>query len=398
MLIQGAQAVVGPELVFADILCEDGRIAAVSDNLELDGAHLIDARGLVLGPGFIDIHCHGGGGNSFFTRDASRLATYSDWAPRHGVTAFLVSTSGRHPADIIRTLEGLAPAIGRSPGAESLGIHLEGPFLNPVRKGAFDAAALRQPASDEIERYVETAEGKLRAMTLAPELPGALELVAVLLRSGAVPALGHSDATFHQATAAFDAGATHTTHLFNAMRPLHQREGGIATAALLDGRVTCELICDGAHVSVEMLRLAWRLLGPQRMVAVTDNMYLAGTEQRHAEFLGGRVDVSGDAAIRADGTIVGSTMPMDGHFQTLVERVGLSLPEAFAICSTNPAAVAGAADRKGAIAPGFDADLVLLDASLSPAMTLCRGKIAYVRDEDASSTGSSPERNASNSS
>lgn len=375
-LIRGARVVLPRETVVIDVLCEGGRIVEIGHDLQAD-ASVVDAHGRMLGPGFIDVHVHGGGGASFFTRDAQRLAAYSDWAPRAGVTAYLVSTAGRHAADLSRTLEGLAPAIGHAPGAESLGFHLEGPFLNPKRKGAFDPATLQSPSSATLARAFDSAEGRVRQVTLAPELPGASDLLEVCDRYGVVPAMGHSDATFAEASSAIESGVQHVTHLFNAMRPLHQREGGIAAAALLDSRVTCELICDLAHVSTEMLQLAFRTIGPGRFVCVTDNMHLAGTTTIEAGFMSDTVSVSGDAARKEDGTLVGSVLPMDGHFRNLVQRVGLSEADAFRACSTNPAAVAGVSNRKGQVAPGFDADLVLLDAELQVVATFCRGELSY---------------------
>lgn len=379
LLIRGSEVVVPGGRRRVDVLCRDGIVASVGNDFDLAGADaaVVDARGLLLGPGFVDVHVHGGGGSSFFTRDASRLAAFSAWAPAYGVTAFLVSTAGRHPADTARTLEGLTPAIGRAPGAESLGFHLEGPCLNPVRHGAFDPGTLRAPADANIDALLEAAEGRVRIVTLAPELPGALDLVGRLTARDIVAAVGHSDASYAATSAAFDRGVSHVTHLFNAMRPLHQREGGVAAASLLDDRVTCELICDGAHVAPEMLRLAWPMLGPERMIAVTDNMHLAGTKLHEAAFLGEDVSVRDGLAVRNDGTIVGSTRPMDGHFRTLVQDVGLAIEDAFTVCSANPARLVAVHERKGSIAPGFDADLVLLDQDLVPVLTVCRGAVAY---------------------
>lgn len=384
ILVRGARVVLPRETAVLDVLCEGGQIVQVGRDIPAN-ARVVAADGHTLGPGFIDVHVHGGGGASFFTRDAARLASYSAWAPRVGVTAFLASTAGRHPADLNRTLEGLAPAIGHAAGAESLGFHLEGPFINPVRKGAFDPATLQPPSTADLARAIAAAEGKVRQVTLAPELPGAHSLIELCSREGIVAALGHSDATFAEASAAFEAGASHVTHLFNAMRPIHQRDGGIAVAAMLDGRVTCELICDLVHVSPEMLRLAHLATGPERFVCVTDNMHLAGTPTTEATFLSGAVSVSGDAARKDDGTLVGSVLPMDGHFRNLVTRVGLSLEQAFLACSTNPASVAGVPSRKGRIAPGYDADLVLLDPNLEIVATICRGEPAYEAAADASS-------------
>lgn len=219
----------------------------------------------------------------------------------------------------------------------------------------------------------------IRQVTMAPELPLALELATAIAVSGAIPAMGHTDATGAQAQAGFEAGIGHVTHLFNAMRPIHQREGGPIVAALLQDSVTCELICDGAHVAPELLRMAYRILGPARTVVVTDNLHIAGTDVQSGDFAGENIAVSGRKAVRTDGTIVGSVATMDEHFRNTVAFLGIDLPTAFRICATNPARVAHAQDRKGAIEHGMDADIVLLDSEMQVAATVCRGEIAYLR-------------------
>lgn len=364
----------------ADILCNGGRIVAVGRDLEAPDATIFDATGFSVGPGFIDIHVHGGGGLSFFTSDPENVASYAAWAPRNGVTGFLVSTLGRDDVETVALLEALRPVISTAPGAEPLGFHLEGPFINPERKGAFESSMLRAPATEEFARYQAAARDTIRQVTLAPELPGALDVVGAVDAAGAAPAMGHTDATSDQARSGFAAGIRHVTHLFNAMRPIHQREGGPVVAALLEESTTCELICDGAHVAPETLQLAYRVLGPARTVLVTDNLYLAGTGSAAGNFGGSDVAVSGAKAVRADGTIVGSVATMDQHLRNAVEFLGIDLMTAFRLCSTNPARVIGAQHRKGAVQPGFDADLVLLDPALRVQATVCRGDLAWCLD------------------
>jgi N-acetylglucosamine-6-phosphate deacetylase len=361
----------------ADVLCHGHRIVAIGRDLETPEAEVLDASGLTLGPGFIDIHVHGGGGHAFFTRDPERIRRYASWAPRNGVTSFLVSTIGRDEAETAATFGALGKAIGAEGGAEPLGFHLEGPFLNPARKGAFEDAMLRPPAQEELSRYQEAAGGLIRQVTLAPELRGALDVVAGILATGGVAAMGHTDATAEEARRGFEAGVSHVTHLFNAMRPLHHREGGPITAALLEDGATCELICDGAHVAPEVLRLAYRALGPARTVVVTDNMHLAGTGSGEGQFGGRPVTIAGASAVRDDGTIVGSVATMDQHFRNVREFLGVNLATAFRLCSTNPARVAGAQRRKGALDRGMDADIVMLDPALQVRVTVCRGQVAY---------------------
>ncbi len=382
LLIKEGVTVAGGVLARQDVLCDGPRIVAIGHGIEAPGATIFDAAGLTLGPGFVDVHVHGGGGHSFFTTDPAHLSGYSAWAPCNGVTSFLVSTVGRDEEATLDILAALAPVIGNGGGAEPLGFHLEGPFINPLRKGAFPPEYLRAPVREEFVRYQAAASGLIRQVTLAPELPLALELVSAVAVSGALPAMGHTDANTEQAHAGFETGVRHVTHLFNAMRPLHQREGGPIAAALLQESVTCELICDGAHVALEPLRLAYRVLGPARTVVVTDNLHIAGTARTGSEFAGQTVTVSGAAAARDDGTIVGSVATMDQHFRNAVAFLGIDLPTAFRLCAANPARVAGAHHRKGALERGYDADIVMLDGNLEVAATVCRGELCYRRGRD----------------
>jgi N-acetylglucosamine-6-phosphate deacetylase len=363
-----------------DILCDGPHIVAIARDLEAPGADVLEADGLTAGPGFIDIHVHGGGGHSFFTDDPAAVANYAAWAPAHGVTGFLVSTVGPDHDATLHRLRALTPALtARDRAAEPLGFHLEGPYINPVRRGAFPAGHLRPPSIAEYEALHEAASGAIRQVTVAPELPGALPLIHTIARLGAVPALGHTDATYPECRHGFEAGITHATHLFNAMRPIHQREGGPVVAALEESSVTCELIFDGAHVEPAVLRLAWRLLGPNRAVIVSDNLHLAGLDAGQAVFAGEPIAVHGSHARKADGTIVGSVAPYDVHVRNAVEILDIDLATAFRLASTNPARVAGAGHRKGQLEPGFDADIVLLDHDLHVAATICRGQVAYRR-------------------
>ena len=379
LLIKNGVVAAGGVLSRQDILCDGPRIAAIGRGMEADGAAVFDAAGLTLGPGFIDVHVHGGGGHSFFTHDPANVHGYAAWAPRNGVTSFLVSTVGRDDADTLLVLWALAPTIGNTAGAEALGFHMEGPFINPLRKGAFPKDYLRAPAREEFARYQAAADGLIRQVTLAPELPLALELASAVAVSGALPAMGHTDATTVQARAGFDTGVRHVTHLFNAMRPIHQREGGPVVASLLEGRVTCELICDGAHVAPELLQLAYRALGPARAVVVTDNLHIAGTDLTGGEFGGQTISVTGAKAERADGTIVGSVATMDQHFRNVLDFLGVDVPTAFRLCAGNPARVAGVQGRKGVLDRGMDADIVMLDRDMQVAATICRGEIAFQR-------------------
>jgi N-acetylglucosamine-6-phosphate deacetylase len=307
---------------------------------------------------------------------------YAAWAPRNGVTSFLVSTVGRDAEDTELIFSALRSTVGATPGAEVLGFHMEGPFINPLRNGAFPKNMLRPPVREEFLRFQEAAGGHIRQVTMAPELPLAMDLAGAIAASGAIPAMGHTDATSIQCRAGFDSGIRHVTHLFNAMRPVHQREGGPIVAALLEDAVTCELICDGAHVDPAPLLMAYRILGPHRTVVVTDNLHLAGMQAESGRFAGEEVTVSGGKAAKADGTIVGSVETMDQHFRNTMRFLGISLSTAFRLCATNPARVASASNRQGQVERGMDADLVVIDGDLQVQMTICRGEIAYNRRDE----------------
>jgi N-acetylglucosamine-6-phosphate deacetylase len=376
----GGLVVIGAEMVSTDVTVRGAMIAGIELNRTGAGRSL-DASGLTLLPGFVDIHVHGGGGQSFFTRDPERIAAYSRWAPANGVTSFLVSLVGNNPDDTCAMLDALRPALdGAATGAQPLGFHLEGPFISPVRKGAFPESVLRSPALDEFQRYQHAAGGAIRQVTIAPELPGALEVAEAAVASGCRAAMGHTDATYEQASRGLDGPISHVTHLFNAMRPVHHREGG-PIVATLESSATCELIFDGEHVSPEVLRVAYRVLGDTRAVVVTDNLYLAGAARTSGTFAGGTVSAEGAVARREDSTIVGSLLPFQRHFRNAIQFLGIDLVQAARLCANNAARVIGAAGR-GEISPGAFADLVLLDRQREVVATVCAGALAYLRPGD----------------
>jgi N-acetylglucosamine-6-phosphate deacetylase len=378
LLIHSGTVVLPAALAQVDILIEGDSIIGIGRELAAPAEQTLDARGLTVAPGFIDIHVHGGGGYSFFRPDPEGIRDYAAWAPRNGVTSFLVSTIGRDAAETERLFASLAPAMTAGHGAEPLGFHLEGPFINPVRKGAFDPAMLRAPDPAEFERHQRAANGLIRQVTLAPELEGATALIRAARTSGAIAAMGHTDATTEQARAAFASGAGHVTHLLNAMRPIHQREGGPAVVALLESP-SVEFICDGAHLAPEVVRMAFGLLGPGRTVIVTDNLHIAGTGRTDGRFGGRAVEVSGAKAVRDDGTIVGSVATMDQHVRNMLAFTGTSLVNIARMASANPARVAGSSGRKGELVVGKDADIVLLDEQHDVVATVCRGAVVYDR-------------------
>lgn len=322
-----------------------------ADAEDLDGAWLL--------PGFIDIHVHGGGGHDVASSPEDTAAALA-FHRRHGTTRALVSLVTAPVDALTRQLRWIAELAGERDGPV-LGAHLEGPFLSPIRRGAQNPAFLLEPDRSVFAGLVAAAAGTLRSVTLAPELPAALDLVADVQAAGAVAAVGHSDATYAQASAAVDAGATLATHLFNGMRPLHHREPGIIGAALHHD-LACELINDGVHVHPAITELVARR--PGNLVFVTDAMDAAGVGDGSYELGGQHVRVRDGQARLADGSLAGSTLTLDAAVRRAVLECGIPIDVAAACASTNPARVLGIDDVCGSIAPGRDADLVVLDEQL----------------------------------
>jgi N-acetylglucosamine-6-phosphate deacetylase len=362
------------------IAVEDGWIAAVDPDPDDAAA----GAGPLIAPGFIDVHVHGWGGHDA-TGDAEALSGMASALLRRGVTSFLPTAPTLPQAEIPRFAERVRAWMPAAPddGAEPLGFNLEGPFLAVGRKGAHDAALLRTPAALD-PAIVDAALDGLRIMTIAPELPGALELIARLEAQGIAASLGHSDATLEEARAGYAAGARTTTHLFNAMTGVDHRLPGLAVAAMLEDEAWVELIADGNHVHRALWPLIARAKPADRVVLVSDALPIAGTGDGRGVVGALEVEVrNGRATLLGTETLAGSVIALDTAVRNLV-REGRSLPEAVAAASANPAAMLGAADR-GAIEVGRVAHLVELDDDLG-VRRVTRGRGWIVVDGDGSST------------
>jgi N-acetylglucosamine-6-phosphate deacetylase len=366
-----------PRIVTPEGVLSPGWIRVTGDRIDAVGAgapgpsSAVDpVPGTWVVPGFVDAHVHGGAGGSYTTASAEDARRAAALHRRHGTTstmASVVTAPLEEMAGAVRTLAGLV--------AEGVlaGIHLEGPWLNPIRCGAQSPRDMRTPDPAELERLLAPGDGAVRMVTLAPELPGGLELVGRAAEAGLVVAVGHSDATATEAQEAFAAGATHVTHLFNGLRPLHHREPGVAGAALAHPAVTCELICDGVHVHDVAVALAARAAGAERLLAITDAMAAAGMGDGTYSLGPMTVVVRGDVAELEDGSsLAGSVLTMDRAFQRLVREVGLSVEQTVAMTAGTPARVLGL-DDVGAVAPGRRADLVVLDDALELRAVMAAG-------------------------
>lgn len=357
------------------LVVDAGKIAAVGAQVSPRGREY-DLRGALVCPGFVDVHTHGGGGFALHTSDPAEIRAYAAWAPTTGVTAFLagvVGIPGGLPLTQIAAVRAAAESPG--PGASILGIHLEGPYINPLRRGAHPVDWLRTPDPTETAQILAAAGPWLRIVTLAPELPGAEALTRCLVDAGVTVSIGHTDATYEQAHTAFTWGITHATHCCNAMRPLLHREPGPLGAIVEAEQVRGELIADGVHVHPAMLRIMLRALGGERTVIVSDALRCAGMPGTRFEFGGQTVTISEGVARLPDGTISGSILTLDRALRSLVREYGLPLPSAIAALTRNPARAAGADQHKGMLRPGYDADLLVLDADLAVQEVYCLGRM-----------------------
>jgi N-acetylglucosamine-6-phosphate deacetylase len=341
---------------------DDGWILAVDSEAETDSGAGPEAP--LIAPGFVDLHVHGWGGHDAMGGPAA-LDGMARALLRRGVTSFL-PTAVTAPIDDLTRFAGEVRswmAEGPADGADPLGFNLEGPFLAEARKGAHDASALRIP-TDVASSEIASLRDGLRVVTIAPELPGALELIESLAADGVAVSLGHSAASVEQARAGYRAGARSTTHLFNAMSGLDHRAPGLALVALLDDTVAVELIADGHHVAAALWPLVTRLKPTSRLLLVSDAIAIAGTDDRRGRIGSLAIEVVGGRAVLA-GTerLAGSVIALDTAVRNLV-AAGVPLPDAVASASTNPLDLLGVTDR-GRIAPGQRADLVELAADLS---------------------------------
>ena len=368
------------EVADAVLLVEDGRIAAVGSREGMRvpaGSAEYDAPGMTIVPGFVDLHIHGAGGRDVMEATSEALATAAATLARRGTTSFVATTVTASAEDTCRSLEGIARytaslqnrARGR---AEALGIHLEGPFINPARRGVHPAENIAAPSVETLERFFAAAGGALRILTLAPELPGALELVKRARDRGLVVALGHTDATYEQARAAIECGACHAAHVFNAMRPFSHRETGVLGAVLTEPEVTAELIADGVHVDSAAIRILLAAKGAERVLLVSDGTAATGMPEGTYRLGTFEVTVAGGVCRNREGRLAGSTLTLDRALRHMVS-LGVPLVEAVRMATIQPALRIGVAARKGVLQTGADADLVFLTPQLEVAKVMNRG-------------------------
>ncbi|MDZ4670752.1 MAG: N-acetylglucosamine-6-phosphate deacetylase [Phototrophicales bacterium] len=341
-----------------------------------ENARVVDASGLALVAGFIDIHVHGGGGHEAMDATPHALNALSHFYAQHGVTSFLPTTWTASSEAIHHALRNIAQS--KTDGARVVGAHIEGPYINPTKPGAQSSQFVRRANMTEFEAWYDT--GTIKLVTLAPEFEENLRLIEFCEAHNIVTSAGHTDATYDQIRHAIGVGLRHTTHTYNAMRPLHHREPGTVGGALLSPELRCEVICDGVHVHPQMVNLLWQMKGSDGLILITDAVRGAGLPDGTTYPLDDRtVTIRDGSAYLDDTTLAGSTLTMDVALKNFIQFTHTRLEDVWQCASLTPARALGIDNVTGSIQTGKYADLVLLNADLRVMMTIVGGQVVYER-------------------
>jgi N-acetylglucosamine-6-phosphate deacetylase len=375
------------------IKIENGKITEMGDRSQLTDSEEYKVISLPHGysvvPGMIDIHIHGVNGAD--TMDATReaLDTMTGTLPKEGTTSFLATTMTEASGAIEKALKATADYMSnhqRGGQAEILGLHLEGPFINPDKAGAQPLNRIQKPNAEVFKNWHALSGENIKLVTLAPELDDEYELIRYLKENGIVASVGHSSATYDQVGKAIDAGLSHVTHLFNQMSGLHHREPGIVGASFLRKELMVELISDGIHVRPEVIQLAFDQITDERLILITDSMRAKCLKNGQYDLGGQMVTVKDGKALLDEDTLAGSVLKMRDAFTNIQEFTTGDIRSAIKMTAENPAKQLNVFDRKGSLAPRKDADIVILDENKDVYTTICKGKIAYIREDDTHET------------
>ena len=360
---------------------EDGKITAVGQKNRVKvpkSAKAIDASGKIVAPGFVDIHIHGGKGRDIMDASYEAVKETAKFLVSHGTTSFVPTTISAPRPDLLRAVKAVKTAMEKgTDGAEVLGAHLEGPYINLEKHGAHDANYVRLPSIDEFEELWEASNRAVKVVTLAPELEGSEMLIQKLRELGIVASIGHSNATYTQAVDAIKHGVRHATHMFNRMSGFDPREPGVVGAVLVHDELTAELICDGIHVHPAAMSLLTRVKGPERVVLVTDAIRAAGMPDGEYALGKQRIIVKDGVSRLESGDFAGSTLTMDRAVRNIMKLIGTPLQTAVKMATINPAAVVNVDENKGSLETGKDADIVIIDDEINVYLTIVKGKILY---------------------
>jgi len=368
------------EILDAGILIEEGVIEAIGPRSGMHlpaGAQEIRAEDQTAIPGFVDIHIHGAGGRDVMEATSEAMAVVTRTVARRGTTSMVATTLTASMDDTVRSIAGISRYIANQYAegdarASVLGLHFEGPFLSPLRRGVHPPEFLQLPSSETLLKMLQAAAGNARILTIAPELPGAAPCIDAARMAVLVGAVGHTDATYEQARAAIARGAHHAVHVYNAMRPFSHRDSGVIGAVLTSPEVSAELIADGVHVDETAMKLLLQAKGAGGVILVSDGISATGMPDGRFKLGQLEVTVSGGVCRSAEGRLAGSTLTLDRALRNIT-TLGASLTDAVRMLTLNPATLLGAEFKKGALRVGSDADVVLLDESLRVTGVWTRG-------------------------
>jgi len=363
------------------LLVENGRIREIGKGIPPitpRPSQTFDAKGKLVLPGFIDIHVNGGGGSISLDGTVEAMRSMAVAHAKFGTTAMLPAVISIDDATLRKVMSAIAEVSEKGTGgANVLGVHLEGPFLNRSRRGIHRKEFLRSPSTEYFDEIYELARGKLRVIALAPELDGAMDLTRHASRLGVIVALAHSDADYQQTLEAIESGLRLCDHIFNAMPPLMHRAPGPVGAFLTSRDTYVEMIADGFHVHPAVMDMVIRTKGTDRVILVTDAMPPAGTSMTSFSMLGTRFDVKGNSCFAPDGRLAGTALTMNNAVKLIVDSTSTSLADALKLASLNPATLLGIDSRKGSLEVGKDGDVVVADADLKVHATVVAGTVVY---------------------
>ena len=362
-----------------DLVIEDGLIGSIypteQSRAALGEVQHIDATGLWVIPGLIDVHVHGSAGSDTMDATPAAIQTMAEFFARHGVTSYLPTTITAPSPAIGAAIHNIINMAQPRAGAQHLGVHLEGPYIGNQFRGAQPLEWLRSPDQQEYGKWFET--GSIRLVALAPELPGAIEMIEHGVCQGIRFSVGHSSASYEQVEQAADHGLSQATHTFNGMTGLHHREPGAAGAVLTDERIYAEIIADGIHLHPAVVKLVVRAKGIGRTILVTDAIRAAGLKDGEYDLGGQIVHVQGGIARTSRGSLAGSTLALDAALRNVMRFAGLTIQDALKMATTTPAQALGLSSRKGIIQPGADAELALVDPNFNVRATIINGALVY---------------------
>lgn len=382
MYIKDARLYLPNDIITGDLVIKEGKIKAIltSGHLDIDDEEVIDARGQSVIPGFIDSHIHGANGYDTMDEDPEAILEIAKHLVSEGTTSFLATTM-TESIHAIETALAHAKDTNTPVGtAELLGIHLEGPFVNVVKKGAQPEQHIIKPDLDLFKRWQTLSGNKIKTVTMAPEEDVDGQFIKAVKDTGINVSMGHTDVSFDEAKQATKYGVNQVTHLCNQMNGIHHRDVGLVGASFLLPHLKLELISDGIHVSDEMLQLIYNNVGSEKLMLITDAMRAKGLEDGTYTLGGQTVHVANNKATLDDGTLAGSVLPMIDGAKRMLDLEGPTMHDIIQMASVNPARQLGVYDRKGSIEVGKDADLLIIDHDLQLKKTITKGVVAYEGD------------------